>query len=229
MSGKAFLFSTMPCVYGWRRGEQYLYIGSTACGGRRLYTHNIINRAERVEETDHIDLWFPPTEELVALEYGLIGQFSPKYNRSRFRLQDTDCERKCLGCQKSFQASRSWQKFCSKQCRAGSTLGKNTCRNCQKQFLRVVHTQTFCSKECRKEWLAKNHKKSYINTSTFMTDQAIERQGYDEQVKSFIRAKRHEGRERYKTFMKERGREVTDAQIEEIAEYLSNYPGAASG
>ena len=40
------------CVYGWRRGKEYLYIGLSSLGISRVITHNIIGRAEPVRQED---------------------------------------------------------------------------------------------------------------------------------------------------------------------------------
>lgn len=73
---------TQPMIYGWRRGDQYLYIGKTINGLRRVLTHTVIDVVEPVLETDDFDFWYVNLLELDSRERELIHLFKPKYNQT---------------------------------------------------------------------------------------------------------------------------------------------------
>lgn len=69
-----------PIVYGWRRGDLYLYIGASINGTYRPFKgHHIINTREKLLPGDIIDIWCIPSE-IYELEARLIKKFKPKYN-----------------------------------------------------------------------------------------------------------------------------------------------------
>jgi len=70
------------CVYEWKRGEEYLYIGRSTNLFLRLYTHNVIGKLEPIQEQDTITIYHCETEdEMIILEKKLIKRIRPKYNR----------------------------------------------------------------------------------------------------------------------------------------------------
>lgn len=74
-----------PVVYGWRRGEQYLYIGYSKNGLRRACEsdHHVIGKVEAVGDHDVLDLWVCKTPvEARNLEREMIGQHQPEYNKA---------------------------------------------------------------------------------------------------------------------------------------------------
>ena len=77
-----------PQVYGWRRGQIYLYIGVTTKILGRLSNHHIIGVREKILKSDFIDIWTCPTYS-VALQFEgeLIQLLSPKYNFALKRLK----------------------------------------------------------------------------------------------------------------------------------------------
>ena len=80
---------TSPCIYGWRRGNQYLYIGKSKKGiVRSLNKHHAIDLAE-VQQGDELDVFYPISEATIKgkritldfLEMKLIQKFQPPLNQ----------------------------------------------------------------------------------------------------------------------------------------------------
>ena len=119
----------VKAVYGWRRGKKYLYIGVSDDVRKRVLTHNIIGRVEKVLENDTIDIWYPKDGESICdLEESLINRFKPKYNVAdvvygrNVSWKKRDTTKKiiiCAMCGKEFMQKRYWQRWCSKRCAAG--------------------------------------------------------------------------------------------------------------
>ena len=75
-----------PCVYGWQRGNEWLYIGFSAHGLSRVInsSHHIF-KTYTMWNTDIIYLWQPEGKtitEMKALEQTLILLLEPKFNRT---------------------------------------------------------------------------------------------------------------------------------------------------
>lgn len=72
-----------PCVYAWKRGARYLYVGLGAKGLQRPFgRHHVLNRRERFALEDVIEIWrFERAEEAVEFEKHLIRELRPKYNQ----------------------------------------------------------------------------------------------------------------------------------------------------
>ena len=64
------------CVYGWRRGKKYLYIGQSISLIRRLKHHHKVEP----EDKDKIDIWFCCQSELLNFERAMIKKYNPEYN-----------------------------------------------------------------------------------------------------------------------------------------------------
>lgn len=74
--------SAGPCVYGWRRGFEYLYIGKSAHGLRRPFgVHHVIDQAEPLLDNDAIDVWFVSADLMNGLELDLIRRLRPSLNK----------------------------------------------------------------------------------------------------------------------------------------------------
>jgi len=69
-------------VYGWRRGEKYLYIGLSGVGLTRLNNgHHVFGR-DKLLSTDEIDVWYCDSRlEAGLLESKLIKEHKPKHNK----------------------------------------------------------------------------------------------------------------------------------------------------
>lgn len=74
------LCMAVPCVYAWRRGTEWLYIGSTSQLLTRMRTHDVIGKHEPIQTGDLISLWPGPQEAIGAHEMSLIRERTPKYN-----------------------------------------------------------------------------------------------------------------------------------------------------
>lgn len=83
------------CVYAWRRGAEYLYIGSSSRGiGRLLSAHHVIDKAEKVRDSDVFEFWWfdigqpdehnvwprAPIDQWLTFESSMIQRHKPKYN-----------------------------------------------------------------------------------------------------------------------------------------------------
>ena len=74
-----------PCVYGWQRGNEWLYIGFSAYGLARVFSsnHHIFSKYT-MWDSDIIYLWQPvgkSADQLKSLEMTLITVLEPRYNR----------------------------------------------------------------------------------------------------------------------------------------------------
>lgn len=71
---------TRTLVYGWRRGERYLYIGQTNALLRRMGTHHKVGKILDFEPTDNLDIWLVDAKDLLVVEEALIRLHQPLYN-----------------------------------------------------------------------------------------------------------------------------------------------------
>ena len=69
-------------VYGWKRDKKFLYIGHSINGLARLHNHHIVNKVERCQVGDTLEIWPCHSHiEAALLEIELIKVWSPRYNR----------------------------------------------------------------------------------------------------------------------------------------------------
>lgn len=70
------------CVYAWRRGDVYLYVGLSVLGlGRPLGCHNVIAQTEPIQPCDTLDVWhFSRYPTAAAFEQQQIRNKRPIYN-----------------------------------------------------------------------------------------------------------------------------------------------------
>lgn len=77
-------FTRAPIIYTWRRGDVWLYVGSSKHGTKRLTGHHIISRAS-FQPGDIINIFIMSmpitTDELEEHEYKLIKKHTPIYNK----------------------------------------------------------------------------------------------------------------------------------------------------
>ena len=109
-------------LYAWVRGEEYLYVGMSSNGIGRLGNHHIVGKVEPFTPEDRILIWIADRGiNIMKFEQELIEEKKPRYNpiTKHGVLQ----QRNCWGCGEPFKQTRSWQKFCSKECRV-SRAGK---------------------------------------------------------------------------------------------------------
>ena len=72
---------TRPCVYAWRRDGKWLYVGQSARGLARLWSHHVL-KYDAILPTDEILLWHVDHYERMRLEAELIFVNRPLYNRA---------------------------------------------------------------------------------------------------------------------------------------------------
>lgn len=70
----------LPCCYAWRRGSEWLYVGSTMQLLTRLRSHNVIGKHEPLLDSDVLSVWPAAIEIAQSHEERLIRECSPKYN-----------------------------------------------------------------------------------------------------------------------------------------------------
>jgi hypothetical protein len=89
---KVFEYYSGNIVYGWRRGNRYLYIGMSTKGSERAFNkdHHVIGKVEDWNKRDVIDIW--QTDSPKELESVLIKKLKPKYNGS------TITSKRCIRC-----------------------------------------------------------------------------------------------------------------------------------
>jgi hypothetical protein len=82
-SGLRFKQLKLPCIYAWKRGNRYLYIGKSVKGIRRLLDkqHEVIDVEEPMQPNDVIEIYLQATgENLAELEKAFIRKHKPAYN-----------------------------------------------------------------------------------------------------------------------------------------------------
>ena len=128
LKGSEYTLLWQPCVYGWKRGSEYLYIGLSSNILNRIRGHHVLHR-DSIEETDEIQFWFTGTwVEAESLEKELIAKLLPSYNtidspspyKGSTKLTQPAGTilgtRKCI-CGKEFQLRKPWQLYCSQKCK----------------------------------------------------------------------------------------------------------------
>lgn len=74
-------FFHTPCVYGWRRDQEYLYIGKALSVLKRFNAHHVIDEFEEFLRHDKLDVWFfDSAREASAYESKMIKEHRPIYN-----------------------------------------------------------------------------------------------------------------------------------------------------
>lgn len=85
LSGREFKIATGPCLYGWKRGQSWLYIGQSSNGLKRIMDkrHQALG-VHPIEDDDQIFIWHLPRAKnkhiLLLIEEALIGYYKPLYN-----------------------------------------------------------------------------------------------------------------------------------------------------
>jgi hypothetical protein len=85
-TGAEFNTYRTPAVYVWKRGEEWLYVGSTYHGMNRLCDskHDILSK-KIVRDTDTVLMMSGLTRYYArSLEARLIREYKPKYNRHKY-------------------------------------------------------------------------------------------------------------------------------------------------
>lgn len=69
-------------VYRWRRGDEWLYVGSTRNVFNRMLTHRVIGKVEPLQDNDVIE-FVECTDKLTMLltEHAFQVEQQPKYNK----------------------------------------------------------------------------------------------------------------------------------------------------
>ena len=76
---------TGSCIYGWKRGDKWLYIGSSENGLRRILdrNHGILDIPDCLYSNDKLYVWYFPwmdKKQLQNLENLIIKAYIPDYN-----------------------------------------------------------------------------------------------------------------------------------------------------
>lgn len=85
-----------PCVYAWKRGATYLYIGLGVKGLSRPFgRHEVLNKLEHFRLEDVVEIWrFEKPKDAAEFEKHLIRELQPKYNKAgRYRAYCTQCNK----------------------------------------------------------------------------------------------------------------------------------------
>lgn len=107
-----------PIVYGWRRENQYLYIGKSRKGTSRIVDGKVLRF--HVEEGDVVDIWKATLKNVDHLEIKFIRKFNPKYNifhSANPCTYDSEGIQICAHCNNKITPPRSNQRFCTSTCR----------------------------------------------------------------------------------------------------------------
>ena len=86
LKGKELIRLNAPCVYGWQRGNEWLYVGYSSRGLSRVlpHKHHVLIENE-IWDDDIFYLWQPDNfgiEDLKRLERTLIVVLKPRYNKN---------------------------------------------------------------------------------------------------------------------------------------------------
>lgn len=128
-----------PCVYAWRRGDVWMYVGRTVRGVAPAVLgapgHPAID-VTRWGRRDRLVVWFVPDEAAAAkLEAALIREHRPRHNRAgrprsapmvqRIARGSIDvCAR--AGCRNPFdRTGQPNKRFCSDRCRNADWAERN--------------------------------------------------------------------------------------------------------
>ena len=115
LDAKAYFGALQVCLYTWRRGEEYLYIGCSTQVLIRISQHKIIGRSEPLQQGDTIEIYaFDDLQKAYELKAEWTIQYKPKY--SSCLLGPSGGEPGMASCQKcgvEFPQTRAWQKYCS--------------------------------------------------------------------------------------------------------------------
>lgn len=117
-TGEQMMTVMQPGVYFWKRGEQWLYIGSSANILWRVSRHNVIGRVEPMEDQDVIGMI--QTDDYITLEASMIATHRPKYNIVIKAFGRQKERRVCPACRIEFMQNRPHQIWCSKRCAQGT-------------------------------------------------------------------------------------------------------------
>ena len=90
---------TGNCIYGWRRGDKWLYIGLSEYGLNRITnrSHHILDIPEGMYSNDKIYVWYFPHSEreyLYELERLLIEIYKPELNKNPFKTKTDKISKK---------------------------------------------------------------------------------------------------------------------------------------
>lgn len=83
MTGQEFKTYKTPCVYVWKRGNEWLYVGQSYRGLQRIVDskHHALHNAE-IHDTDEILIMYNLREHYARLvEVDLIRRYKPRYNK----------------------------------------------------------------------------------------------------------------------------------------------------
>jgi hypothetical protein len=115
-----------PCVYAWRRGSRFLYVGFTTNFLLRTGNHSVIGNSEPMLPGDTVQIWVCRNRavgERLALK--LQEKYRPRYSLPLALTNRTKEPRKCLGCGVQFVPKRWWQRYHSSLCRNVSTAARS--------------------------------------------------------------------------------------------------------
>lgn len=111
----------LPCVYAWRRGGEWLYVGTSSRGvARFLGAHHVIGVRDPLRPGDEIAIWVSHTaRDRAKLEAELIAEHQPKYNHGGLRRRRLLRPRRCKNpdCLAPFRPVRIDQLYHSDACR----------------------------------------------------------------------------------------------------------------
>ena len=109
-----------PCLYAWKRRDEWLYVGMSVVGIGRIFTHDVLGKVETMLPEDEIIVWFFDkiinVKDLAVKETELIRKYKPKHNSNGIPVSELK-KRKCRAitcpkCQRIFMQNRWWQKHC---------------------------------------------------------------------------------------------------------------------
>jgi len=83
LTGEKYNSYLVPCIYGWRDEDNWLYIGKSVCGAFNRLTAHRYDKKE-INDSCQIFIWFFPEVsdmQLHLLEKQLIWELNPLYNK----------------------------------------------------------------------------------------------------------------------------------------------------
>lgn len=179
------IFKVICGIYGWKRNNEYLYIGMSLNIFKRLSTHSVVGIIEDFKDDDKIDIWYCKREELCNLETKLIEHFKPKYNKTNplntYRIRHGQIGKQllfiCEWCKEEYLGRSDGSVFCSEKClkeyieikrkRSKKTekkfdeLGNQICPFCNK-LVNGRSNKIYCSDKCKVDYWMMYHPRNEV-------------------------------------------------------------------
>lgn len=146
-------------VYGWKRNNTFLYIGTSTSGGERVRRHNLMNRVACIKSGDSLILWISKSpEDVFALEALLIFKFKPVFNTKVYSPKTRDIK-EILYTEITSTEKKTQINFILKERPYPVPKFRKLCASCKRRRVAGQNrgrysSSRFCSYRCQKNYNA---------------------------------------------------------------------------